>query len=59
MGYSVNYTLAELKAMPGWERHFDLSGGAWAIPLVSEATDSGALLKHLVKEICKREGRFK
>ncbi len=59
MGYSVNYTLAELKAMPDWERHFDLSGGAWAIPLVSEAVDSVALLKHLVKEICKREGRFK
>lgn len=59
VGYSMNYTLAELKAMPDWERHFDLSGGAWAILLVSDATDSGALLKHLVKEICQREGRFK
>lgn len=59
MGYSVNYTLAELLALPDWKKHFELSGGAWATPLVSEACDSGELLEHLVKEICQREGSIK
>lgn len=59
MGYSVNYTLAELLALPDWKKHFELSGGAWAIPLVSQANDSVELLKHLVKDICQSEGRIK
>jgi hypothetical protein len=56
MGYSVNYTLAELLALPDWKKHFELSGGAWAVPLVSSANEPKALLKQLVEMVCQREG---
>ncbi len=56
MGYSVNYTLAELHARPDWERHFELSGCAWAVPLVSNANEPEALLRLLVEMMCQREG---
>lgn len=59
MGYSANYSLAELKAMPDWKKHFELSGGAWAVPLVSNANEPEALLRLLVAMVCQREGGTK
>lgn len=56
MGYSVNYTLAELLVLPDWKKHFELSGGAWAVPLVSNDNEPKALLKLLVEMVCQREG---
>ena len=56
MGYSVNYTLTELHARPDWERHFELSGCAWAVPLVSNANEPEALFRLLVEMVCQREG---
>lgn len=56
MGYSVNYTLAELLALPDWKKHFELSGGAWAVPLVSNANEREDLLRVLVEMVCQREG---
>jgi hypothetical protein len=56
MGYSVNYTLAELLALQDWKKHFELSGGAWAVPLVSNANEPKVLLKLLVEMVCQREG---
>lgn len=58
-GYSVNYSLEELLALPEWERHFDLSGCAWAVPLLSKPSESTELLKHLVALVCQREGHIK
>lgn len=56
MGGSSSLSLAELRAWRGWQHHFELSGCAWAVPLVDEAGDEQALLKMLIKEICRREG---
>ncbi len=56
MGYSMNCTLAELLASPDWKKHFELSGGAWAVPLVSSANEPKALLKQLVEMVSQREG---
>ena len=56
MGYSANYNLAELLALPDWKKHFELSGGAWAVPLVSNANEREDLLRVLVEMVCQREG---
>jgi hypothetical protein len=56
MGYSANYNLAELLALPDWEKHFELSGGAWAVPVVSNANERKDLLRVLVEMVCQREG---
>lgn len=56
MGGSSSYTLSELLAWPEWKRYFELSGCAWAIPLVEEASEQEVLLRTLVKQVCVREG---
>lgn len=56
MGGSASYGLPELLAWPEWKRHFELSGCAWAIPLLEEASGERELLRTLVKQVCLREG---
>lgn len=56
MGGSRSYSLAELLAWPEWKLNLELSGCAWAIPLVEEASTERELLRTLVKQVCLREG---
>ncbi|WP_203828256.1 DUF2442 domain-containing protein [Actinoplanes palleronii] len=55
MGGSAAVDLAGLLARPGWQRHFELAGCAWAVPLVEDAGRADrARIDDLVREVCRR-----
>lgn len=56
MGGSASYGLLELLAWPEWKHHFELSGCAWAAPLVQAMPAERELLRTLVRQVCLREG---
>ncbi len=56
MGGSNAYSLAELLTCQDWQESFELSGCAWAIPMVQDAISERELLRQLVAQICIRAG---
>lgn len=56
-GYGRDYSMQELLLWPEWKHFFELSGCAWAIPLLeSLAAEPERLLDLLVSEACRRNG---
>lgn len=56
-GGSLGFSLEELLRHPGWEKHFERSGCAWAAKIVRQNLfDKAAVLDKLVKEVCRRAG---
>lgn len=57
MGGSRSLSLEELLRWPEWKEHFDLSGGAWAVPLIESCpAEQLQLADILILEICRRQG---
>jgi hypothetical protein len=57
MGGSRRMSLDEVLAWPDWKKHFVLSGGEWAIPMVEAHAGEIAILSDLlVRQICCRGG---
>jgi hypothetical protein len=56
-GGSRSFSVQELLAWPAWRDHFQLSGCAWAIPIVESVQGAAdAALDLLVSEACLRNG---
>lgn len=50
MGGAMSYSLSGLLAFEGWKKHFQLSGCAWAIPIIEADTDWENKLSVLIEQ---------